>query len=137
MNSSNEILKNRFFAFLLDMIFLGILDTVVSIFITEKGLFSFQFQKMDIYLLPKITIIAYVYYAVLESTNLQASLGKKIMGLKVVDMVGNKLSFLSSCYRSFIRLISLSIFGLGAIIAFFNSDRLTFHDKVTKTYVVM
>lgn len=136
MNDKKTIFNRRIYSFLIDFGILLILDSLISVLFPFKGLFSYTYEKIDIYLIPKISIIALFYYALLESSSLQASFGKKMMGLKVVDYDNKKISLFASFLRSISRLVSLSVFGLGIIVAFFNINRLTFHDKITKTKII-
>ena len=56
-------------------------------------------------LLPTI-----LYYCLFESSRLQGTIGKAILGLQVSDVSGVRLSFLKSLYRSIARTLSLAPF---------------------------
>lgn len=80
--------------------------------------------------------ILWLYYAVSHSSNWQASIGKKILGLKVVDYQGNKISFLRASGRILGWYISAMLFGIGHIVALWTNKKQAFHDFLAKTLVV-
>ena len=77
-----------------------------------------------------------VYGAILEGSALKGTLGKRWLGIKVVDASGERLSFTRSSACNLARILSLLPFGLGLIWALFRRDRRTWHDLVAGTYVV-
>src|SRR5882724_2698513 len=45
-------------------------------------------------LMPIVVIVSvWLYYALMESSELQATLGKRALGIKVTDLDGNRISF--------------------------------------------
>lgn len=82
------------------------------------------------------TFVPLLYWAVLESSSRQATFGKRIMGLEVTDLEGNRLSFLRAFLRSLAKIISSIPFGLGFLIAAFTARKQALHDIIVKTLVV-
>ena len=60
-----------------------------------------------------ITIISWVYYAVLESSSMQGTLGKRVVGIIVTNLQGNKISFGKATGRYFAKSIGF-LFWIGA-----------------------
>lgn len=79
---------------------------------------------------------AWLYAAGLESSAWQGTIGKQLMGLVVTDHAGHRISFLRATGRHAARYLSALPFFLGFIMALFNPQRLTWHDRLSGTRVV-
>ena len=77
-----------------------------------------------------------LYFATLESGELQATIGKLVMGLKVTDLEGARLSFLRGLARFFAKLLSLVPFVVGFVMAGFTERNQALHDLLAGTQVV-
>jgi uncharacterized RDD family membrane protein YckC/Tfp pilus assembly major pilin PilA len=77
-----------------------------------------------------------LYYALLESSGMQATLGKKALDIKVTDLQGEQISFLRALGRVFAHIISYFTLGVGFAMAVFTDRRQTLHDKIAGTLVV-
>jgi uncharacterized RDD family membrane protein YckC len=80
--------------------------------------------------------ITVLYYSLLESSNLQASIGKLALGLVVLDERGQKLDFTKALVRNLCKVISWVIMGIGFIMAGFTEKKQGLHDIIAKTIVV-
>lgn len=78
----------------------------------------------------------WLYYALLESSDMQATVGKMVMGLKVTDMNGKKIGFWQATIRHFAKYISMMFVWFGYILALFTSRHQTFHDIVADCLVI-
>jgi hypothetical protein len=76
------------------------------------------------------------YFAIMESSESQATLGKKILGLKVTDEFGQRMSFGRATGRYFSKFISSLILGIGYLMAAFTDRKQALHDKIASTLVV-
>ena len=76
------------------------------------------------------------YYALLEASRWQATLGKRAMGIEVVDIGGGRATLLQTSVRFVLRLVSGAIFGLGFLLAMVTSRRQTLHDLCANCVVV-
>lgn len=63
--------------------------------------------------------ISLFYYSLLHSSKWQATIGKKLLGLKVEDLKGNKLSFWRSLGRYIVSSLLSGILLIGFILAAF------------------
>lgn len=79
--------------------------------------------------------IAYPYFALMESSRCQGTLGKMAMGIKVTNLDGGRISFLRATGRYFLKGVSSFEFMLGYLISF-SDQRQTWHDYMGKTLVV-
>lgn len=78
----------------------------------------------------------WLYFALLESSPNQATLGKRIIGLKVTDEEGRRISFGRASGRHWGKILSGIIFNVGYIMAAFTERKQALHDMIAKTLVV-
>ncbi len=81
-------------------------------------------------------LLAWLYYAFMESSAKQATFGKLALGLTVTDLAGNRIGFWRATGRFFGRLISVVILLGGFIMAFFTQKRQTLHDMMAGCLVL-
>jgi uncharacterized RDD family membrane protein YckC len=77
-----------------------------------------------------------VYFAGLESSRWQATIGKRALGLRVVTMSLERISLPVACRRSLAKWLSLFPSGAGLLLALIRPNGQAFHDSVTGTLVV-
>ena len=83
-----------------------------------------------------ILVLEWLYYALLESSAWQATLGKKALGLEVTDLAGARVSFGRATGRYFARYISFFTIGIGYIMAGFTAKKQALHDMIAGTLVI-
>ena len=83
-----------------------------------------------------LLVVACLYYASMESSGWQATLGKRALRIKVTDLYGERIGFGRALGRLFAHLISSIILGIGFVMAVFTSRRQTLHDMIAGTLVV-
>ena len=81
-------------------------------------------------------MIGWLYYAIMESSAAQATLGKMACGIKVTDMEGNRISFGRATGRHFAKLLSGIILGFGYFMAGWTERKQGLHDIIAGTLVV-
>ena len=81
-------------------------------------------------------LIGWLYFALMESSNKQATLGKMLIGIKVTDINGSQINFGKATARHFSKIISGAIFTIGYIMAGFTQKKQALHDIITGTLVV-
>ena len=81
-------------------------------------------------------LIFWLYFALMESSKSQGTVGKMAMGLKVVDENGERLSFGKATVRFFAKVLSTIILFIGFIMVAFNHEKQALHDKIAHTFVV-
>ena len=81
------------------------------------------------------TIIGVLYYAIQESSDAQATIGKRAMSLIVTDTGGNRISFARALGRYFARWLSAITFGIGYLIQPFTARKQALHDLICGTLV--
>jgi len=81
-------------------------------------------------------ILMWLYYAGFESSRHQATLGKRIVGVRVTDTVGNRISFGTATVRHFAKILSWLTLGIGFLMILWTKRRQGLHDKIAGTVVV-
>jgi uncharacterized RDD family membrane protein YckC len=139
----------RFVAWIIDRVVLQVVAGVVLF-----PLFGVSLMRMAMHMRPgnpddiiplfasmgRLTVAALVvnwlYYALLESSAWQATLGKKALGLQVTDLAGRRISFGRATGRYFARIISAMTLFIGYIMAGFTQKKQALHDMIAGTLVV-
>lgn len=80
--------------------------------------------------------IAWLYFALLESSKYQATIGKMALGLVVTDLAGNPISFGRASGRFFGKLLSSVIFGFGYLMVGFTARKQALHDIMAKCLIL-
>ncbi len=77
----------------------------------------------------------WLYYALMESSKFQATVGKLAVGLVVTDLEGNRISFLRATGRYFAKILSAMIMLIGYIMVAFTARKQGLHDMLASTLV--
>jgi uncharacterized RDD family membrane protein YckC len=81
-------------------------------------------------------LVSWLYFTVSESSVWQATLGKKMFGLKVTDMDGNKISLGKANGRYWSKIISALPLLIGYIMVAFTKRKQGLHDIIAGTLVI-
>lgn len=123
----------RVVAYLIDGILLGIASGVIGA-ATGGGMYDIDHPNY-----PgsgASIVIAWLYFALMESSERGATVGKMAVGLRVVTDQGQRLSFLNATGRYFAKFISAMILGIGFLMIAFSDRKRGLHDIITGTLVV-
>ena len=80
-------------------------------------------------------MVQWLYWALLESSPWQATIGKRLLGLYVTDLEGKRLSFARSSGRFFGKIISELTLGIGYLMAGFTPKKQALHDMIAQCLV--
>ena len=81
-------------------------------------------------------VIRWLYFALFESSAAQATLGKRAMRLRVTDLEGRRISFARATGRTFAKIVSAIILGIGFVMVAFTGRRQGLHDMMAETVVL-
>ncbi len=81
-------------------------------------------------------IVQWLYFALMESSNRQATLGKMAIGIVVTDEQYHRISFANATGRYFGKFLSAIILGIGFMMAGFTQKKQALHDVLADTLVV-
>ena len=124
----------RFFAFTLDWIILSILADIVRFAYRFGGGSQGDMISVDAAIVLS-AILFFLYFTLLTAESGQ-TLGKMVMGVRVVRTDGTNLSHTRAFVRSFGYILSSAIFWLGFLWALWDRRKQTWHDKIADTMVV-
>ena len=144
----------RFSAFLIDNVVMGIgfvLILIPLIFLTGLGGLLGQIHPDEeindagifvligfIFLAATASLVfTWLYHALMESSEWQATVGKKALGLVVTDMAGQRVSFGRSTGRHFGKIITNMVpLLIGYIMAGFTEKKQALHDMLAGCVVL-
>ncbi|HXH99101.1 MAG TPA: RDD family protein [Sphingobacteriaceae bacterium] len=126
----------RFLAVAIDYVLIlalhAFLVTTIIVFLDERQ------QKIIIALLGlALALLTKIFYSTLmESSIRQATYGKSLLGLKVTDELGGRLSVNKALVRNMAKLVSKLTVGIGYLSGFFDKKQQCLHDKIAGTMVI-
>jgi len=133
----------RVAAYLIDTILLSFifvpLGFVVGVFIALAN--GGQENEPAVLLLTMILrivsfVTSWLYFALLESSSWQATVGKKVCGLRVTDLNGYRISFAKATGRYFGKILSGLILFIGFVMIAFSERSQGLHDQLAGTLVL-
>ncbi len=160
----------RFTAYAIDyalLIATLLLPQILLAFLTRGWPFNrlITGPQIEVWILLTISLPAWTYFALSEKSKWQGTLGKRLLGLRVISGSGDRLTLKQAILRTIIKLIPWELshltlmlpipiwddtssgFRLGLIIAylliavyigvmFFSTERRSIHDHIANTFVL-
>ncbi len=133
----------RFFASLIDSL---IVMGAASLLLSPVGVWLHKHpESLSAWVLGTLLALAtilvlpvctWLYHALLESSHWQATAGKKFLGLKVTNRLGERISFGRASGRYFAKFLSQLTLNIGFLMAAFTARRQALHDIIADTLVV-
>lgn len=77
-----------------------------------------------------------LYCSVMEASSYNGTFGKRMLGIRVVDPMGEQLSLGNAIQRNLFKIISYLPLGLGFLWPLFDKQNRSWHDMLAKTFVV-
>jgi len=133
----------RFTAGLIDGIVVSIIAGIIYVCLglwTWLSLGDTVEQGEAIAFLAAFSLLALVgcwlYWALMESSDMQATLGKMALGIVVTDLEGRRISFGKATGRHFGKIISTLILFVGFIMVSCTAKKQALHDMMAECLVV-
>ncbi len=144
----------RFLAYVIDNIIIGfgvVLVLVPLIFLTGLGTLLSQIHPEEelgdaglfliiglIFLAATVgLVVTWLYHALMESSEWQATVGKRALGLVVTDMDGQRVSFARATGRHFGKIITNMVpMFIGYLMAGFTEKKQALHDMIAGCLVL-
>lgn len=131
----------RFLAYLIDTIIVGAVGTVLVLtaafpLTLTVGSLSPAQLVYGMFIIAFIFLGQWLYYALMESSRYQATVGKIALKLKVVDYSGERLTFWRATGRFFAKFLSMIILYIGFLMIGWTEKKQGLHDMIAETYVV-
>jgi uncharacterized RDD family membrane protein YckC len=109
-----------------------IIVLVIYIFVDQK-MFRIGTALFFLLLVP---IAKFIYSSIAEASIKQATIGKRLMDIKVGDLFGNRLDIGTSFLRNFAKILSTLPLFIGYLYCFMNKKQQCLHDVMANTLVV-
>ncbi|MGE7835825.1 RDD family protein [Viridibacillus arvi] len=133
----------RFLATIIDGAVVMVATALIGVVLkVPKGVISEMIFGDELYLSTYplyswiLIIVGILYFVGLPATTWRGTVGKKVLGIEIVDTNGDTISIFRSIIRNIARIFSGLLLCLGYIIAAFHPQKRALHDLVANTYVV-
>jgi uncharacterized RDD family membrane protein YckC len=115
----------RFLAVLIDGILIGIVNAIIGAALHNSSAVG-----------AIAAVIGIAYYIIMEATQ-GATVGKMVLGLRVVRIDGAPISWNESIVRNLLRIVDgIAVYLVGAILVWNSPTRQRLGDRVAKTVVI-
>lgn len=129
----------RFWANSIDGIILYVVNTAIGVgilFMLDINLLNTEpLHTFTLQLIISFFVLT-IYHTLLVASPWQGSVGKRLVGIRVTDMQGNRISVGRSLGRSLAQYLSGLIFMIGYLMAFNSPKRQALHDRIAGTVVL-
>lgn len=131
----------RFVALIVDWIILGVFTWLVGIVLAMAVYAAGESSEAANAVFGGIVVLlgvvsSWLYFAIQESSDRQATIGKRAMKIVVTDEQGRRLSFARATGRAFARMLSGLFFFLGYLLAAFTARKQALHDLIVGTLIL-
>lgn len=128
----------RFVAFIIDYVLLSAVIIGIAIllgisfrdFSPEESISTILGFQLAVY------VVRWLYFALMESSSKQATLGKMVLRIIVTDEAGKRISFGRATGRNLAKIISEYIIYIGYIMIAFMKKKQGLHDLLASTLVI-
>lgn len=131
----------RFIAYIIDLMIIGIIMffiNTVSFLLNVTVLVNEHYDPLFFIALNNGAnlLITWLYFALMESSARQATLGKMLFGIQVTDIHGQRIGFGRASGRHFGKILSALLLCIGYIMAAFTAKKQALHDMMAGCLVV-
>lgn len=120
----------RVAAYIIDAIILWIVNYVILLF---AG--GYDPYNPNLWMTLVSLVMGILYLTVMESSDMQGTLGKMAVGIKVGDQYGKRISFGNALGRYFAKILSALILCIGFMMVGWDERKQGLHDKIAGTFV--
>ena len=140
----NEIKKSyggfwkRVIAYLIDAFIIAFPVTMIFGTVIPQTMMTDNIQVTSVAVsMPQVILFvaSWVYFAGLESSVWQATVGKKMLGMQVTDTSGERIDFIKATIRYLSKFLSSFFLMIGFIMVAFTEKKQGLHDFIAGTLV--
>lgn len=130
----------RAIAYLIDVILLTFVLVLLGFVFAVTGIVDFNDEGQMMRngnLMDGVSIlVSWGYFALMESSGKQATIGKMVLGIQVTDYENQRISLVRATVRFFSKYLSAILLMIGFIMIAFTSRKQGLHDFIASTLVV-
>jgi len=140
----------RILAYIVDSMFMSIASIIILFLIGQgDGLnaiannFSGDIEQIIAKMVPVASTLTFIqlilgvfYFGIFQAMSNGATMGKKLLHIRIVCMDGSEFSIINSIFRYLVNTISMQLCFILAIVMFFTTYKQELHDLAVKTVVV-
>jgi len=123
----------RVAAYLIDGLLLGVVQALIALTVYAIAPDDLQAQAN---FAPVVILVGWAYFALLESSPAQATVGKLALGIYVTDRHGDPIDFRRASVRYWAKVISTATLMVGFLMAAFTPGKRALHDYFAGTLVL-
>jgi uncharacterized RDD family membrane protein YckC len=135
---------HRLAAYLIDYVLISLVTCPLGILMGVMGAVAEQSGEAAQAASAGVTVLMYgiaivagwLYHALMESSSWQGTVGKRVLGIRVTDLDGNRINFGRATGRYFGKIISSLICAVGFIMVLFTERKQGLHDMMASTLVL-
>jgi len=129
---------SRFLAYLIDIAVIVLLFFFMGLILGVQAIFSplAQLPLFGLWWYGAILICPWLYFSLMESSAMQATIGKQCLQLCVADLHFQRIGFWRATGRYFGKLLSRLLFFFGFVMILITKKRQGLHDKITRTVIL-
>ncbi len=128
-------LERRFMANLFDLFTVFLLHALI-VYVLLLFVNRSEGLSIVLYVYPSAVVTFYLYNIVAEASKMQGTFGKKLLGIMVSDLNGDRISVKTSITRNFGKLICNLTLGIGYLVVIFSKRNQGLHDMMADTLVI-
>ncbi|WP_162427505.1 RDD family protein [Pontibacter pudoricolor] len=125
-------LRMRAIAFIIDAVLIVTIAAIADYYTVSSNEATFVWKPETLIYI----VLGWLYFAGAETSAVQATLGKYLLGLQVVDKHNNRLTFKNATIRYFARPLSIMIMLMRFVRGLPVAKHRYFHNRVTDSNVV-
>lgn len=121
---------------LLDILFMGGTNIGHIPYSLSSNLLEHSVFPSQVLLVLADMILIWLYFAFFESSKLQCTPGKRVLGIRVADLEGNRITFGRATLRHFSKILSTLAFLVGFLMIGVSRKKQGLHDKIAGCLVL-
>ena len=130
----------RFTAFVIDAVLFSVVQTFISVAVIGGVMTVTPGDEAAVFAVVAINLamfaVMWLYFSLMESSSLQGTLGKMMVGVVVTDVNGDRISFGRASGRYFAKGVSAVILMIGYVMAAFTERKQALHDIIAGCLVI-
>ncbi|WP_406662460.1 RDD family protein [Methanolobus sp. ZRKC3] len=117
-------------------VFFGVIAGSIAGAVAKSDFFPVFFSTISFFITGIFVLLRWLYFAIMESSSYQATFGKKLIGIKVTDVSGNRVTFMRATVRHLAKILSRIIFYIGYFMIGFTEKKQGLHDIIAGCLVI-